>query len=138
MTFGQRVQICRVGLGLLVLFLFHLLSNIPLPGLVRGLHDQEALGTVDEVTAYEKRLAWVKLELPARGTVGYRTQLQKKGDEDVFVYRTDGVLVEMPVMNSYWLTQYAVAPVIVDPRGKHPLTIVNLRDEVRLVRSEGR
>jgi hypothetical protein len=138
MTFSRRIQFCRVGLGLLVLILFHLLSDIPLAGLVREWQDREARGTIDDVTAYGGRFEGVRTELPARGVAGYRTQLQKRGAEDVFAYRTGRGLAEMPVRESCMLAQYAVAPVIVDLREQHPLTIANLRDEVRLVRSEGR
>jgi hypothetical protein len=132
------VQVCRVGLGLLALFLFLLLSDIPLPGLVREWVDHDALGAVDNVTAYEKRFEKVKGELPARGVVGYRAQVRKKGDEAVFTYLSGTASVDLPVKESYWLTQYAVAPVIVDVRDEYPLTIVNLKNEVVLIRNEGR
>jgi hypothetical protein len=138
MSFRQRVQLYRVGLGLVLVFLFHLLSDVPLPGLVREWRDHESRGTLDEVSAYERRFEKVKLELPARGAVGYRTQIQKKGGRDVFIYQAGLVVAEQPVMDSYWLAQYAVAPVILDLREKHPLTIVNLSNEVSLFRSEGR
>jgi hypothetical protein len=138
MTFGRRLQVFRVAVGLLVLFLFALVSDLPLPGLVRDWQDREARGTVDEVTAYERRFAVVRSELPARGTVGYRAQLRKRGDEVIFTYRAGGALVDLPVYESFWLAQYAVAPVIVDSAGEHPLIIANFRDEVRLLRSEGR
>lgn len=140
MTFGRRVQFFRVGLGLLFLLLFHLLSDtlftdVPLTGLVRK--GQAALDTVDNVTAYEQRFEKVKRELPERGVVGYRAQTRQNGAETVFTYRAEGALMTMPVMESLWRTQYAVAPVIVDARGKHPLTIANLRDGVQLLRTEG-
>jgi hypothetical protein len=141
MTFGRRVQFFRVGLGLLFLLLFHLLSDtlitdVPLTDLVRK--GQEALDTVDNVTAYEQRFEKIKRELPDRGVVGYRAQTRQNGAEKVFIYRSGNVLVSMPVMESYWRTQYAVAPVIVDLREGHPLTIVNLREEVQLLRTEER
>lgn len=141
MTFGRRVQFFRVGLGLLFLLLFHLLSDslftdVPLTGLVRK--GQEARDTVDDVTVYEQRFEKIKRDLPDRGVVGYRVEQRKKGADTVFTYRSGNVLVSIPVMESVWRTQYAVAPVIVDARGKHPLTIVNLRDEVQLLRTEER
>jgi hypothetical protein len=137
MSFRQRVQLYRVGFGLALLLLFHLLSDAPLPGLVLEWWDHNSRGTPDEVSAYERRFEKVKLDLPARGVVGYRAQLQKKGGRDVFVYQAGPVVAEQPAKDSYWLAQYAVAPVIVDRRGQHPLTIVNSRNDVRLLRSEG-
>lgn len=140
MTFRRRVRFFGVGLGLLFLLLFHLLSDtlftdVPLTSLVRK--GQEALNTVDDVTVYERRFEKIKGELPERGVVGYRVEQRKKGADTVFIYRSGNVLVSIPVMESVWRTQYTVAPVIVDLREGHPLTIVNLRDEVQLLRTEG-
>lgn len=138
MFFGRRVQVLRVGLGLSFLLLTHLLSDIPLVGLVRQWQISDALGTVDDVTAFEQRFESVQRELPARGAVGYRVQLRKSASGDVFTYRSGRALVDVSAAESLWLTQYTVAPVIVDSRGTHPLTIANLRDEVKLLRGEGR
>jgi hypothetical protein len=137
MTFVQRLRIYRVGFGLLGLFGFHLLSDIPLPALVREWQAHEAAGAEDEITAYVRRFQRVRAELPDRGVVGYRTQLRLKGSQVVFTYRTDRGLADMPATESYWLAQYAVAPVIVSASGEHPLVIANLRDEVKLLRGEG-
>jgi hypothetical protein len=138
MTFSQRLRIYRVGLGILILFSFHLLSDLPLLANFRDWQAREALGAEDEITAYVRRFERVRAELPERGVVGYRTQLrQKKGAETVFTYRSGKALLDLPVTESYWLAQYAVAPVIVDARGEHPLVLANLRDEVRLLRNEG-
>jgi hypothetical protein len=137
MTFVQRLRIYRMGLGLLGLFLFHLLTDLPLLTNFRDWQAQEAQGTEDEITAYVRRFERARAELPDRGVVGYRAQLRKKGTETFFTYRSGKALVDMPAMESYWLAQYAVAPVIVDARGQHPLVIANLTDEVRLLRNEG-
>jgi hypothetical protein len=138
MTFGRRVRFYRVGFGLLFLFLFHLLTDLPVPGLFRDWRQRETLGTVDDVTAFERRLEKVRQELPARGVVGSGAQLRNKGPEVVFTYRTGRALIDLSVMDCYWLTQYSVAPVIVEYSGEHPLTIVNRTDDAILVRSEGR
>jgi len=137
MTFRQRLPAYRVGLGLALLLLFQLLSNVPLPGLVRDLWVQETRGPVDNVTAYERRFEKVKVELPARGVVGYRTQFQKRGGREVFTYQADRGMAELPAKDSYFLAQYAVAPVIVDFRRKRPVKIVNLANEVTFLREEG-
>jgi hypothetical protein len=138
MSFGRRVRLFRVGLGLLLLVGFHLLSDIPLPGLVRQWYDQHARGAVDDVTAYEARFEKAKGELPAHGMVGYRAQVRKKGTEEVFTYQSGEGVAELPAMEAYWIAQYALAPVILDARGKHAVTVVNGRDEVTVVRIEGR
>jgi hypothetical protein len=137
MTFFQRLRIYRMVIGLLGLFLFHLLTNLPLLTNFRDWQAREAQGAEDEITAYVRRFERARAELPDRGVVGYRTQLRMKGSQVVFTYRTDRGLADMPATESYWLAQYAVAPVIVEAQGEHPLVLANLRDEVRLLRSEG-
>jgi hypothetical protein len=66
------------------------------------------------VGIYEKRFEGLKKELPPRGTVGYATDVRP---EEVFA---------SPLHQAYYfLTQYALAPVVVDNNYDHELIIGN-------------
>lgn len=68
----------------------------------------------DEITMYEKRLEGLRKELPARGTVGYVTDV-----------KPSEVLADPIHLARYYLTQYVLSPVLVDNGYGHELIIGN-------------
>jgi hypothetical protein len=93
---------------------------------------------VDEVSRYERRFESIRDQLPAHGCVGYHGDAPVKVQgEDVIVYDADGETHAMNARKSYYLAQYALAPVIVDRNRAYPLTVENTKRGARLVRSQG-
>ncbi len=121
----------RFGLAAAGLLAFFGWSLKDAPGLVR-LAWETPTDFVDEVSRYDQRFQAVKAELPPRGVVGYRAELQRVGDEELFFYTVDGLHYSMHPTRAFFLTQYALAPVIVERRAAYPLVIDNRRTAVRL------
>ncbi|MCX5678502.1 MAG: hypothetical protein NTY76_05270 [Candidatus Omnitrophica bacterium] len=71
-------------------------------------------GPRDQITQYEERFAAVRAALPARGAVGYITEAPP---EAVMAYGN--------LQAEYYLTQYAVAPVVVDNNPRRGIVIGN-------------
>lgn len=68
----------------------------------------------DEISLYERRFEALKRALPDSGVVGYVTD-----DGPGSVGAQD-----------YYLTQYALSPLVVDSSAEHPLVVGNFRDNV--------
>ena len=96
---------------------------------VRDAHTPTRLPTDDIATRSDQRFAALRAALPPRGVVGY-----------VGASGNDGV-------RDYYLTQYALAPLVVDHSSNHSLVIANfpnspqprsvLSDRLQLVRDFG-
>jgi len=55
----------------------------------------------------EKRFAALRAQLPARGVIGYVGESENRGTED------------------YYLTQYSLAPLVIERSPNHPLVIAS-------------
>lgn len=122
----------RVCLGLLTILALAAWSLKDLSELVVFLRDNPDY--TDEVSLYETRFVEIKTQLPGRGTVGYRTDPPTRVQgQELFVFRLDGTDKVMDYAKSYLLAQYALAPVVVDRRSEHPLTLHNSKEGVRLI-----
>lgn len=91
-----------------------LLSNFKLVFETATAFDAERLGK-DRITLHASRLERVKKALPRHGTVGYISNL--KADD----IRFD------PGFGEYYLTQYALAPLVVAYSSDQPLVVGNFR-----------
>lgn len=84
--------------------------------------------SVDQVTKYEIRFEGVKAILPARGVIGYITEASPKE-----------VMADGDLQAEYYLTQYAVAPVVVDNNPARNIVIGNFHSSaIPDMRSYGR
>ena len=102
--------------ALLMLIVFALLSNLHLFRQTRDFAPK-TIGR-DEITLYEKRFEGLKKMLPPHGVVGY---LSNKRVEDI---RFDATAAE------YYLTQYALTPLVVVYSPNYPLVVGNFRQAV--------
>lgn len=64
----------------------------------------------DDISAYEQRFASIKADLPAAGVIGYLSDPDQE---------------ESQAQYDYYLTQYALAPLIVDDAIDHQFVIGN-------------
>ncbi|MEK6288862.1 MAG: hypothetical protein AABO57_24350 [Acidobacteriota bacterium] len=97
----------RVKVGVLVLAFFSLLSSWELFTANRKEFDlKSSLQGRDGVTLYEQRFVGVKATLSTQGVVGYVSDAQPDGAE-------------------FYLTQYTLSPLIVDPTQPHQFVIGN-------------
>ena len=99
--------------GVLVLALLALLSSAAL--LVRGSRIARSRLGQDEITRYLARFEGLRRALPAHGTVGYESDLQDS-------------LTDRQEVKGFYLTQYAIAPVVVVAGTDRDLVIGNYRD----------
>jgi hypothetical protein len=100
----------RVELGILLLILLCLNSSIYL--LKQSGPPRRHLYGKDEISLYDGRFDGVKAMLPAHGVVGYIGDPQGESD----------------AVMDYYLTQYALSPLIVDRSAAHHLVIGNFSD----------
>ena len=106
----------RVRVGIVLILFFALLSSYQLLALnVR--FDFNFVGR-DEVTENEKRFDKIREALPAHGVVGY----WPNGVPTTFEQLQFGNTADL---THWFLTQYALAPVIVSPTPGHELIIGN-------------
>jgi hypothetical protein len=73
----------------------------------------------DEVTAYEARFDCIRNALPKNGVIGYGTSQQIRDDWTTFYYH-------------YYLTQYTLAPLVVQDSTQEPLVIGNFPDKLEM------
>lgn len=107
----------RVKFGIILLISLALFSNIRL--LKKEFEfNRDYIGR-DYVTWYEKRFEGLKGILPARGVVGY---ISDKRPEEI---ATDPELTR-----GYYLTEYALSPIIVDNNLGHELIIGNFHKPI--------
>ena len=99
-----------------MLIFFALLSNLRLFRQTLNFAPKP-LGT-DEITLYEKRFEELKKILPSHGVVGY---ISNKEAEDI---RFDAGAGE------YYLSQYALTPLVVAYSSNYPLVVGNFRQAV--------
>lgn len=97
----------RVGMALIVFFL--VLSSFEQFSKDWQEFDRNQIGN-DGITVYEKRFAALKPALPPNGVVGYVTDGQ-------------------PYNIEFFLTQYSLAPLMVDPKGGHEFVIGNFANK---------
>jgi hypothetical protein len=79
---------------------------------------------VDRVTAYERRLAPIRGQLPLTGIVGYQIIRSRKRAEWVPYGRV--------------FTQYALVPLLVDNARPHRVSLVDAEDGFRVIREDRR
>jgi hypothetical protein len=102
----------RVRIGILTLMLFSLLSNV---SNLRGSFDPSAQAlTPSDLSRYEIRFRLLKKALPPRGVVGYLSE--PKLHQGSYLYE-----------KNFYLTQYAVAPVLVVENTEPDLVIGNFK-----------
>lgn len=102
--------------ALLILIFLALLSNLRL--FIQSINFiPKPLGR-DEITLYEKRFEELKKILPSHGVVGY---ISNKQAEDI---RFDAGAAE------YYLTQYALTPLVVVYSLNYPLVVGNFHQSV--------
>ncbi len=104
----------RVKLGIMLLILFALLSNLQLLKQVSA-YGLKFMGR-DRITLYEKRFDDLKKILPSHGVVGYISDKQIEG--------TNG---DVGALSDYYLAQYALSPVIVIKSPEPSLVVGNFR-----------
>jgi hypothetical protein len=124
----------RLVLGVVGILGLMLASFRDLPRWVRFARSQPP-GYVDEVTQYERRFAEIKPRLSPDRVYGYRAETRRVrdwGNEPMLVYDVEGQTYAMPATKAYFLTQYALAPAIVDRRSRQPPRVANLRQAVRI------
>jgi len=107
----------RVKIAILILVLSSLISNARLVAYKSGF-SPDKIGK-DYISLYEKRFEGVKKALPADGIIGY-----------VADKRYDNIGLDQKAALDYYLTRYALSPVLVtDTDGtKCPLVIGNFHD----------
>ena len=111
----------RVKFGILLIVFFALLSSYQLLALnVR--FDFTFVGR-DEITENEKRFERIREVLPPRGIIGY----WPNGEETTYEQLLFGNAADL---QHWFLTQYALAPVIVSPTPGHNLIIGTYRSYV--------
>ncbi len=76
--------------------------------------------TADRMSRSEARYQALRLALPDTGVVGYVS------DE-----LEDGSFTSMAALQDFFLTQYSLAPVIVQPGARHALVVGNFSDSPR-------
>ena len=102
----------RVRIGMLFIIVFALLSS----GIAvrRALHPPPWTTAQDEISRYEARFRLLKTVLPPRGVVGYLPELLPAS-------------VDLGWGKDFFLTRYALAPLIVVSSTAPPLVIGNFR-----------
>ncbi len=108
----MRVRHLAAKTGIVLLILFALLSN--LHWLLQAAFDPD-FPRSDRISQYEKRFEGLKKILPTHGVVGYLSDRQA---QDI---RFDNGTVE------FYLTQYALAPLIVIYSSEREFVIGNFR-----------
>jgi len=104
-------------MGICLLVFFALLSN--LESLINGFKIYGVSGA-DYITRYEKRFDRIRGYLPARGIVGYAGQ----GLNYTEYWKSDAVALQ-----SWFLAQYTLTPLVVSITPNHELTIINSAEE---------
>jgi hypothetical protein len=69
---------------------------------------------LDSITSYENRFTELRRILPSRGVVGYATELP-----------SDKILSDAGASAEYYITQYSLAPIILDNTKDHSLVVGN-------------
>lgn len=90
----------RVITGIILLFLFAIFTNSKF--LIQAVKRMSKDIGSDWISSHEQRYAELRKLLPSRGVIGYVTD--KKPEEIFYSFRT---------LKEYYLTQYALSPVIV-------------------------
>ena len=85
---------------------------------------QPPAGYIDRITAYERRLAPIRGQLPPAGIVGYTINRSRKRAEWAAYGRV--------------FTQYALVPLLVDNTRPHRVTLVDDEKGFRVVRENRR
>jgi len=101
----------KVALGLLILLIF--LSDIYF-AFTRDIFDITMIPS-DQVSQYQRRFESLKQALPRRGLLGYT------GD-------TNNDLNDPPARRRYYLTQYALSPLVIANTAALPVVIGNFDD----------
>ena len=105
----------RAKIAILLLVLSALLSNIRLV-IYKARFSPDRLGK-DYISSYEKRFEEIKKALPAHGIIGYTTDKQYKN-----------IGLDRNAAEDYYLTRYALSPVLVADNTKYPLVIGNFHN----------
>ena len=100
-------------MGIYLLIFFAVLSSLESFIGAYKVHD---VIDADYITRYEKRFDRIRGFLPARGIVGYAGE---KIDYNEY-WKSDPVALQ-----SWFLTQYTLAPLVVSITANHNLTIIN-------------
>lgn len=108
----------RVRVGILLIVFFSLLSSYQL--FVQWVQFDLSFVGGDDITLNEKRFDEIKESLPSHGVVGY----WPNGAPTTFDQLMFGNAADL---QNWFLTQYALAPVIVSPTLGHSLIISNSR-----------
>lgn len=109
----------RVKVGILIIVSFALVSNYQL--FTQWVQSDLSFVGHDEITLNEKRFEEIKERLPSHGVVGYRpNNVPTTLEQLMFGNPSD--------LQNWFLTQYALAPVIVSPTLGHTLIVSTYRN----------
>ncbi len=114
---ARRYLSVRTKIGVSLFVLFAMLSNMRLLKQTLALNYKQ-IGK-DGITQYENRFKELKKELPSWGTVGYISDIPSKQ-----------LLKDTKATVNYFLTEYAVSPVVVDNSQNHPIIIGNFQHKL--------
>lgn len=115
MNFAYSV---RVRVGILLIVFFALLSNYQL--FVQWVQTDLSFIGYDHITLNEKRFDTIKESLPSRGVVGYWPNGAPATLEQLMFGNPND-------LQHWFMTQYALAPVIVSPTLGHSIIVSNSR-----------
>jgi hypothetical protein len=112
-----RIVLSRRSIGVLLVILFSLYTSARLFLAQAWFLDSLLKSGIqrDDITRYEERFDALRKLLPPSGAVGYTTSPEIRADWATFYYH-------------YYLTQYTLAPLIVDDSIRHELVIGNFPD----------
>jgi hypothetical protein len=107
-------QSSRTKLGILLIVLFAITSSV---NLLRKTIDFDLISFgKDSITLYDKRFCEIRKELPGCGTLGYITDINPESYSSY--------------VGEYYLTQYALSPLVVDNAIEYPVVIGNFHSDV--------
>ena len=109
----------RVGLAILILCTGYAVLNL----LWQGIRSYPELPDTDPVTIHEARIEQLKPVLPASGVVGYVTTV-----ENDRIFAKEKAFQNVEYLAQYALTQYTLAPLIVQNSPDLPLVVGNFLD----------
>ena len=105
----------RSKIGISILILFSLISAFRLIDRTGLLNPARAGAQTDAITLFCQRFDGIRKELPPEGVIGYVTDINP---EEIAAAGAE-----------YFLTQYALSPVIVDNSIKYPLVAGNFHGD---------
>jgi hypothetical protein len=107
----------RVKTGFILLLILGVFSSQHPVQFLRNIYN--GLGQPDEISLFTSQISCLREALPAHGLIGYFTN----EDGTAQVYDIEGG-------KRYFLTQYTLAPLVVEPGLNHQWIVGNLQDRI--------